>query len=219
MNKKVFFVFVLSLFLLLPLVLNLINSQAENSTIFGISPDSGVKLTEKWEYLGKEWKNILMGNSIIRGIDSFFQKISIVFSVLFGIEYSLSLALFLTIILWLYVFFMLTGVLGNIISSKWVSLLISLGFVILLAQIKSFQIPVNFLIGLFFGENPWWMKLIIGLIIFAILAVVFILIKNFGKQLAANKKKVKEEKNRLKLQTGARAGEALSKAVSKNPNI
>jgi len=215
MNKKVFFVFVLSLFLLLPLVLNFINSQAENSTIFGISPDSGVKLTEKWEYLGKEWKNILMGNSIIRGIDSFFQKISIVFSVLFGIEYSLSLALFLTTILWLYVFFMLTGVLGNIISSKWVSLLISLGFVILLAQIKSFQIPVNFLIGLFFGENPWWMKLIIELIIFAILAVVFILIKNFGKQLAANKKKVKEEKNRLKLQTGARAGEALSKAVSR----
>ena len=214
MNKKVFFVFVLSLFLLLPLVLNFINSQAENSTIFGISPDSGVKLTEKWEYLGKEWKNILMGNSFIKNVDSFFQKISIVFSVLFGIEYSLSLALFLTTILWLYVFFMLTGVLGNIISSKWVSLLISLGFVILLAQIKLFQIPVNFLIGLFFGENPWWMKLIIGLIIFAILAVVFILIKNFGKQLAANKKKVKEEKNRLKLQTGARAGEELSKAVS-----
>jgi len=184
------------------------------SGIFGISADSGVKLTEKWESWGKNWKDMLMGNSFIKAVDSFFQKINFIFVILFGVDYSLSLSLFLIIVLWIFFFFMLLNVLGNTIFSKWVSVVISLGLSIGAAQIKLFQMPVNFLIGLFFGENPWWMKLIIGLIVFAILAVVFILIKNFGKQLAANKKKVKEEKNRLKLQTGAVAGEALSKAVS-----
>ena len=74
--------------------------------------------------------------------------------------------------------------------------------------------PVNFIIGLFFGEQAWWVKVIIGIVIFAILAIIFVLIKNFGKQFAESKKKLKEEKNRLKIETGAKAGEELSKAVS-----
>ncbi len=215
MNKKIYVVFILTL-LLLPLILNFVASQNISTDIFGITPDSGVKLTEKWDYLGKEWKNMLLANPIVKGIDSFFQKINFVFLFLFGIEYSLSLALFLTIFLWLYLFFTFFNILSNSLFSKGVSLIISLGFAILIAQIKLFQMPVNFIIGLFFGEQTWWMKLITGVGILILLVVVFVLIKKFGKQLAANKKKVKEEKNRIKLETGARAGEALSRAVGKS---
>lgn len=218
MNKRVCIIFILGL-LLLPLILNFVASQIsqiESENIFGITPDSGVKLTQKWDYLGKEWKTILMQNSIVKGIDSFFQKINAVFLVLFGIDYSMSLVLFLTVFLWLYLFFILLNILGNTLFSKGVALIISFGIAIGAAQIKLFQMPVNLIIGVFFGEKPWWMKLIVGIAILAVLAVIFVLQKKFGKQFAANKKKMKEEKNRIKLQTGARAGEALSRVVGKS---
>ena len=32
----------------------------------------------KWDYLGKEWQNILLKNKIVSGFDGFFKKISIV---------------------------------------------------------------------------------------------------------------------------------------------
>ncbi len=213
MNKKICVIFLLGL-LLLPFILNFISSQVESQDIFGITQESGVKLTEKWEYLGKEWKNILLGSPIIQSIDSFFQKINVVFLVLFGINYSMSLVVFLTTFLWLYFLFTFYNILGNTIFSKWVSFVISLGICIGAAQIKLFQMPVNLIIGLFFGEKPWWAKLLIGAGILLVLAVVFVFIKKFGKQFAANKKKMEEEKNRIKLETGAKAGEVLSKAVS-----
>jgi hypothetical protein len=212
MNKKILMIFILSLFLF-PFIFNFVSSQPDSSTIFGISPDSGVKLTEKWESLGKNWKDMLMENSVVRGIDSFFQKIDPLFSILFGVEYSLSLSLLFTILLWMYTFFLFNGILGNSLFSKWVSLAISLGVTIGIAQLKLFQISTNFIIGIFFGEQPWWAKVIIGIGIFAILAILFVLVKNFGKQFAASRKKLKEEKDRLKLHTGGVAGDALSKAV------
>jgi len=213
MNKKVGAVFIFSL-LLFPLVLNFVNSQPDQSTIFGISPDSGVQLTEKWQSWGQNWKTLLMQSPVINSIDSFFQKISPVFSVLFGTEYSLSLALLLTIALWVYFLLLFNRILSNSLFSKGVALLVSLGFTVIISQIGLFSRAANFVIGIFFGEQPWWVKVIIGIVIVAILAIVFILIKNFGKQFAANRKKAKEEKDRLKLHTGAVAGEELSKAVS-----
>jgi hypothetical protein len=213
MNKKVCVIFIFIL-LVLPLILNFVTSQGENSTIFGISSDSGVKLTEKWEYLGKEWKNILMANSVIQSLDSLFQKINFVFLVLFGTPYSLSLALFLIVFLWLYFFFSFQNILKMTLFSKIVCLLISLGLTIILAQVGLFSKIVNFIIQLLFGEQTWWMKLIIGVGILIALVLVFAFVMKFGKQSAINKKKRKDEENRIKLETGAKAGEALSKAVS-----
>jgi len=215
MNKKICVVFILGL-LLFPLILNFISSQVESPDIFGITPESGVKLTQKWEYLGKEWKNIILGNSIIKAIDSFFQKINFVFLFLFGINYSMSLAVFLTTLLWIYFLFIWLNILSNSLFSKWVSFVISLGLAIGAAQINLFQMPVNLIIGLFFGEKPWWVKLLIGAGILLVLVAFFVLVKKFGKQFAESRKKMKEEKNRIKLATGAKAGEELSKAVGKS---
>lgn len=213
MNKKVFAIFIFSLFLF-PLVLNFINSQPDTSSIFGISPESGVQLTEKWQSWGQNWKTLLMQNSFVSSVNAFFQKISPVFSVLFGMEYSLSIALLLTIVLWLYVFFLFNRILSNGLFSKLVALLISFGFTIILAQIGLFSKAVNFIIGIFFGEQPGWVKVIVGIVMAVVLALLFVVMVKFGKQIAANRKKVKEEKNRLKIETGAKIGEELSKAVT-----
>jgi len=226
MNKKVYIILLLGL-LILFLNFNYGNNNfirgeifegeggefggAGASGIFGITPESGIKLTEKWDYLGKEWKTILMQNSIVKAIDSFLQKISIIFSVLFGVNYSLSLSLFLTVFLWVCLFFLVFNILGYTIFSKWVAVVISIGIAIGAAQIKLFQIPVNLIIGLFFGEKPWWIKLIIGAAIVILILVVIVFIKTFGKKFAESKKKAEEEKSRIKLETGGKISEQLSK--------
>jgi hypothetical protein len=215
MNNKIGVIFVLVL-LLSPFILNFVSSQVESPNIFGINPESGIKLTEKWEYLGKEWKTILMRNVVVQTIDSFLQKIGFIFVVALGTSYSLSLAFFLTLFLWVYLFLVLLNILGNTIFSKWVSVVISLGLAIGAAQIKLLQMPVNLIIGLFFGEKPWWIKLIIGVVIVLILVIVFVLIKTFGKKFAENKQKMEDMKNRLKLGTGAKIGEKMSSIFKKS---
>jgi hypothetical protein len=197
-------------------IINASSTIAEaSSNFFGGASDSGANLTSKWAYIGKEWKASLMKNPIINGIDSFFQSINFIFLALFGIPYSLYLALFLTIFLWFYFFFSFRNILKMSLLSKGVCLLISFGLTIILAQVGLFSTIVNFIIQLFFGEQTWWMKVIIGMLILLGLVLVFAFIKRFGKQFAEKKKKMKEEENRIKLETGAKAGEALSKAISK----
>jgi len=36
----------------------------------------------KWDYLGNEWKNVLLKNKLVSGLDSFFTQISVIFEVL-----------------------------------------------------------------------------------------------------------------------------------------
>ena len=52
----------------------------------------------KWDYLGREWKEILLKRKFVSAIDGFFTKISILFKILFGEPYSLSLPLFFVIV-------------------------------------------------------------------------------------------------------------------------
>jgi uncharacterized membrane protein YuzA (DUF378 family) len=186
-----------------------------SSNFFGGTSGSGIALTSNWAATGKQWKDSLMANPFVMALDSFFQKINFVFLALFGIQYSLSLALFLTLFLWFYFFFLFNNILKMSLFSKGVCLLVSLGLTIVSAQVGLFSKMVNFIIQLFFGEKTWWMKVIIGVLILLGLVLVFAFIKRFGKQYKENKKKWKDEENRLKLEVGAKAGEALSKAVSK----
>jgi hypothetical protein len=198
-------------------IINASSTIAEASSNFlGGTSDSGVSLTSKWADIGKQWKDSLMANPFIHGVDLFFQSINFVFLALFGVSYSLSLAVFFIIILWFYFFFAFHNLLKmSSIFSKWVCLLISLGLTIILAQAGLFSMIVNSIIQLFFGEQTWWMKVIIGILILVGLVLVFAFIKKFGKQFAESKKKRKDEENRIKLETGAKVGEVLSKGISK----
>ncbi len=212
--KRIFYLLLIFGLLIFPFISGFVNSTSEGTSIFGISADSGVKLTEKWDYLGKEWKIILMGNPFITAIDLFFKAISFIFAVLLGIPYSLSIAFFLTMGLWLYFFFLFNRILSNSLFSKWVALGISFGSSILLAQVGLFQWASSQIIGLFFGEKAWWMKLIIGTVVITALVTAFLFGIIFSKQIAMSKKKNKDEINRIKLEAGAKTGEALSKSVS-----
>lgn len=186
-----------------------------DNSIFGVS-EEGVTLKSDWKTWGTDFKNKLLENSIVMSIDSFLQKISIVFQVIFGTPYSLSIVFLLTIALWFYALFVLNKLTGIMLFSKLVSSLIAVGITILIAQFGLIAKPINFLIQLFFGENPWYVKVILGLVIVVGLVFVFLFIKQFAKQTAESKKKKKDEENRQKLETSAKVGEEFSKAITKD---
>jgi hypothetical protein len=209
--KKRILIFVFVFFLVLfSLFSNFI--QAEEL----LSEEGLMGLEAKWQYLGKEWKTILLDNVVVGTIDSFLKKINIVFVVIFGIDYSLSFQFLFTVILW---FFMLSCVhsMFTLISifSGWASFLISIGGVILFVQTGGFKPVVNWFIWVLFGQKTWWMKLIIGIGTIVGLVLFALLVKQLAKQALANRKELNEEQDRINLHVGGEAGKAFTKKMSK----
>src|SRR3989344_4436262 len=101
MKKEWGFLFILFLFLMTtPIFVSGQASTALTDTTDKLA--TGVdKATLKWDYLGAEWKTILLKNSIVSKIDGFFKVISPVFTILFAMPYEMSLVLLCIIILWL----------------------------------------------------------------------------------------------------------------------
>jgi len=75
--------------------------NTENTINSLSNPDSW---DEKWDYLGGKWGDILLKNSVVKSLDSFFTQFSIIFRIVFGINYSLSFVFFGIVFLWLFVF-------------------------------------------------------------------------------------------------------------------
>jgi hypothetical protein len=129
-------------------------------------------------------------------------------------QYILSPALLFTIALWLFFFFTFKTIFKNFASfSKWVSVIISFLLVIIMAHVKIFEIQVNFLMSLLFGNNSWILKLILWLVVIFAPVAIYYFIRTFGKQFAANKKKMKEAMNRVELEMGAKTAKSFTKTV------
>jgi hypothetical protein len=178
-------VFVISLFLVLFLVfaINFIYSE----TLGGVEDkveDANEKIEEysdqryweeKWDYLGKEWKAILLKNKGVATVDSFFRQISIVFFVLFALDYEMSLVLLGVIILW----FILWSVFANGVMAVGLknssSLIIAVLMVVALAHIGLIQQLVVFAGRIAFSpESAWARTIIIGGIAFVLFFVNYI---------------------------------------------
>lgn len=172
------------------------------------------QISSQWEYLGKEWKNILLKNKLVSAIDSFFTKISIVFTILFGQPYSLSLFLFVIIVIWfvfLYNFIIFFKYYSSF--SEPVSYILALLLTIIIAQLKTFEKITNGLFWLAFGEKPWFFSVLIWLIIITVIVLITYINQKFGKEIKMMKKAQKELEEKLEIEKGAAAGKALTKAV------
>jgi hypothetical protein len=218
--KKAGVLIIISLLLISFLSITLTYAQESPPLPYGINPDeienTKTNVESKWDYLSKEWKTVLLKNKYISAVDSFLQKISYIFVILFGQPYSLSLTLLLVIIFWLCFFFVFSVIFKNYSSfSPPIAYIISLILVVIAAQLKLWEKQATFFLWLIFGDKPWWFSVIIIILLAAIFFLLFTYIKKFGKQISANRKKMKELEARLKMEVGAKSGEALTKAVSK----
>ncbi len=153
----------------------------------------------KWDYLGKEWKKILLKNKFVSSIDSFLTKISIVFVVLFGEAYSLSLTLLLVIVLWFYFFFKFSEIFTDYASfSSSTAIVIGVALTIILAQLQILRKIIEFFGWLIFTQeaNIWRFFIILG--IFVGLIFIYYLTSYFGD--IRKKRKEEGERERAKIE-------------------
>lgn len=128
---------------------------------------------DKWQYLGLEWKKILLENAFVSDINAFFTDINFVFVFLFGESYSFSLTLFFIILIWVFFLFRLKGILGMFSPfSKGVSLVISICLTIALAQLGLYREIAKFFIWLMFMPKSWWFQ---ALVLIGIIFAIFII--------------------------------------------
>jgi hypothetical protein len=153
---------------------------------------------ENWNDLMESWKQKVLSSEIVSGINNFFVEINIVFVILFGQDYSLSLLLYFVIILWIFFLLKISNALRmTSIFSKGVSLIISFGLTIVLAQLNLFSAISGFFVKLIsMPETPW-----IGILIFVGIHIGLIFLGTVGtlveKKVMANKKLLEEEKAKL----------------------
>jgi len=227
MKKKIIVLIlsILALFLILnfaraqneiPLPGGINTGQIENTTN-QIGNAAGQFANPQWNYIEQEIQKALLQNSFVNAINSFLQKISFIFVILFAEPYSLSMTLLMIIALWFYFLIVFNNIFKLYASlSKWVSRAVSLLAVIILAQLKFFEAQINFLTWFGFGNKPWWVKVIIWAVVVGLLILIMWLIKTFGVKIFENRKKMKEEENRVKLEMGAKISEAFGQTVGKS---
>lgn len=200
MKKGVVVISLIVLMFVMPMLLQFALAQEQIPGIpAGLTPEeieaqiAKAQNATEWQMIGQRFQQALLKNPVIVAIDSFFTKLSIVFIILFGMPYSLSITLLFVMVMWLIVAIDL----GNIISSYstfsgLASYGISFAFAVIFAQLKIFEIIVNFVGTLIFTREAGWARALIILVTLLVLIFIDQISRYLGKYL--KKRKEAEEK-------------------------
>ncbi len=167
----------------------------------------------KWDYLGKEWQNILLKNKFVVGVDNFLKKINFVFVFLFGEDYSLSLTLLVIIVLWIYLFLELSEILKDFtMFSPGTSKIIGLGVTIISAQVGILRKFTQAFGWIIFSPEAWWMRFIIFIVVCVILIFLHKITCVLGKKHKESKEKQEKAEAKTERKTLKKYFESFIKA-------
>ena len=220
MKKSLFFLCLLFIVLLLPLVLSAIDFGEK------INPETGLPYTAEQlqkinkDYLKQEWGKILEKNNYTRPIVMSYRAISPVSNpviyFLFGMEPQVSWLFILTVTLWIAFVFYFLGILEIAsIFSGWLQTLLSFVVVIGISLSGITKKIAEYIINAISLLNTWWMQLIVAVVVVValILASVFSKnIKEFFKALKESREKAKEVTEKIRLEGAMKSAEEMTKA-------
>lgn len=156
----------------------------------GVNKFRDLQKPDTWSFIFAQWKEVLLKNKLISGMDTLFTKINIVFLVLFGMNWGLTLQMFFAFLLWIILFFFLTKYISSVNNQGGLGILYSLMVVVLLAQINLFEYFGKWSVALILYSDGFFKTL------FAYILIILLLIGLgfFGDKIIklAKKKKDKE---------------------------
>ncbi|MEK6875176.1 MAG: hypothetical protein AABX30_00670 [Nanoarchaeota archaeon] len=172
---------------------------------------------DKWDYLEKEWKAILLKNKIIFTLDSFFTKINFIFKFLFAMDYSISIILFGIIFLWLFVFVDVGGLIKSwgIVGEGFLPYIASFFISVVFSWIKLFESIILIFGRLIFSPKYTWVRFFIFFAIFIGFIILQYLTAIFSKFLKAKREGAKRKSADLAQKSIKKFADKLSKASSK----
>lgn len=189
------------------LLLSVLSSMISAQDVSGLSKEELQALNQitvvanpsKWGDFLNNFKAGILENPIIFGFNNLFIQLNIVFLILFGVDYSFSLSMFFVIVLWIFFLVQISGILRmTSIFSKPVSILISLGLTILLAQTRLYSVLANALFS-----NQWILSQspFVGILLYVGIIILLVFLANVRnlveKKMIKDKKLLEEEKAHL----------------------
>ncbi|MEM3405375.1 MAG: hypothetical protein QW117_00140 [Candidatus Pacearchaeota archaeon] len=199
--------------------LNFIKAQNELPSDYPLSEEDMQRIEQfpdtiknKWEYLQKEWKNILLKNKLINATDNFMQKPipDTTFRIFFGVNWNVEyfFTIIGIIILWIIIFFTMVNLLKaipllgeeNKNFIRFLPYIGSLLFSILIAQLNFYYNIIVWLGKLIFkNENKFIRFLYLFLIIIICITIITLsdIIYKYSKK---RKKEEEEEENKNKIE-------------------
>jgi hypothetical protein len=174
---------------------------------------------DKWDFIGSQWKEILLKNKAISAVDGKFTQVNVVFVVLFARDYSLSLEMLFVFMLWLFTLLILPKFvkllrLPLIFSPKFFEngrarFLFSLGGVIILAHARLFA-PISDAAtkAVLYKSSFWW-----RLVTFATIFIGLFLYLKLSGLIAQSLLKAQEKKEKEELKEKVEKVEKFQKTV------
>jgi len=219
--RKVGAILILALFII-PFLLEITKAQEQVPGLppyLGEDPEETIegyktKAESTWEYLNREWKNILLKKKSIAAMDSYFKQHPKVFYIFLGEQYSFSLTIIVMMILWL-IFLYIGARISNLVikikskkKPKFVKRIIipffiGVAFSMALAHLTLLRRIANFFGWLVFAKKEWWWHalMIIGIIVVIIIIILFWdkIIQSIFKEHKAKKQEKTIEKTEEKV--------------------
>ena len=153
---------------------------------------------DKWDFIGSRWKEFLLKNKAIVGIDTFFTKINIVFVILFGMDWELSMQMFFAFLFWIFTFFSCINYFSKT-KFRQTALIWAFLTVLFLAVINLFEYFGEFGVWLVFYSGSFIWKLFLFVFVIVLIISWFGLNKFIAKRMEKSMKRKKEEKTDVNL--------------------
>ena len=197
--KRIFivlFIFSILFFGFVSAQLGNIESQIED--VAGNLENNITKIKEftegsKWDFIGAQWKEYLLKNKAIAGVDAFFTKINPIFLFLFARDWSISLGMLFVFMLWLFTLLSAYWFASAYALKMWQSWLISLGGAIFLAHLRIFNLLASISEKIILYKVGYWWRLSIFVLIVFLIHVYLFVSKFLSKQIKLSRQKEKQE--------------------------
>lgn len=172
----------------------------------------------RWEYIGEQWKGLLLKNKGIATIDKAFRNLNFLFFFLFGENYDLSLTLLFAILLWIFFFAMFGKITSSFSTfSEPVSYIVAFCMAVILAHLKFYHLISLILFKIIFFKGGIWGWIFLVLF-FALYFVVLIFIERIIWRIGRMTRKTKEEQEKwdekFRFKVFEKKMEGLEKAFS-----
>jgi hypothetical protein len=189
--------------------------------------DASSKVQAKWDYLKKEWTNIIANNKVVGPIHEWCLNHPLVFKILFNYPYQMSTMFLLIFLMWLYDLIVVANFfeqekLFGFGGSLFPGLIIGLGSTILFSHIRFYEGVARLIMKIFnFASSAWWKELLVWVFLIILGVIIFSAEKFLEKYLKTRSEE--KEKEEMKHETkksrefieGVEEGREMTKDIRK----